>query len=65
MKLTVKTVRPNMPIPLVNSFMDQYQSDPKAKARINIDDLLKTGRSHTVIVDQGVKLETIITIEKD
>lgn len=62
MNLSVTTIRHNLTKVQLADIMTQYQTDPKLMERIDIDRLAKSGVSKVDIVENGVKITTVVEI---
>lgn len=58
------TIRHGITMEQVGNFIQSYQSDPKVLRRIDINSLMKQGKSRTIIEESGMNIETIIVLEK-
>jgi hypothetical protein len=64
MRLEVHTIRYGVTEPEVESFVAQYLSDERGRKRFDADAFSKSGKSRTMIVEDGMKIETIIQLSR-
>lgn len=64
MRLEVRTIRYGVTEPEVESFVAQYLSDERGQKRFDAVEFAKTGKSRTMIVEDGMKIETIMLLSR-
>jgi len=62
LKLTVVTKRYGVSEGQFAEFLAMYQENKAERRRIDVESMLRTGKSRTIVADMGMQIETIVEL---